>query len=69
MQPAYGWECAYTATVSGLPIIGPHRNYPFHLFASSERLSLTAAYLASRVLLRLHLDEGQPADGVFGFAR
>jgi hypothetical protein len=29
---------------------------------------LTGAYLASRVLLRQHLDDTQPADAVFGFA-
>ena len=33
LQPAYGWECDYTATATACPIIGPHRNYPFHLFA------------------------------------
>lgn len=69
LQPAFSWDVDYTVTASGLPIIGAHRNYPFHLFASGERLSLTAAFLASRILLRQHLDEVQPADHVFGFAR
>ena len=69
LQPAFSWECDYTATANGLPIIGPHRNYPFHLFATGEPLSLTAAYLASRVLLRHHLDDAQPPDRVFGFSR
>lgn len=69
LKPAFSWDCDYTVTASGLPIAGPHRNYPFHLFATGEPLSLTAAYLASRVLLRHHLDDAQPADRVFGFAR
>ena len=69
LQPAFSWEVDYTATATGLPIIGAHRNYPFHLFAAGERLSLTATYLASRILLRQHLDEAQPADHAFGFAR
>lgn len=69
LQPAFGWECDYTATASGLPIVGPHRNYPFHLFATGEPQSLTSAYLASRVLLRHHLDDAQPSDRVFGFSR
>jgi glycine/D-amino acid oxidase-like deaminating enzyme len=70
LQPAYGWDASYTTTSRGLPIIGPHRNYPHHLFALGDgSQSLTGAYLASRILLRHHLDEPQLADAVFGFDR
>jgi len=68
LQPSYGWDASYAATPHGLPIIGPHRNYPHHLFALGDgSQSLTGAFLASRVLLRQHLEETEPADAVFGF--
>jgi hypothetical protein len=49
-------------------LIGPHRNFPRHLFAFGDAsLSVTGAYLASRILLRHCLEELEPADEVFGF--
>jgi glycine/D-amino acid oxidase-like deaminating enzyme len=68
--PAYGWEAPYLRTADGLPYIGPHRNYPHHLFAVGDGShSVTGAYLASRILLRHHLGEQEAADEVFGFLR
>ena len=68
--PAYGWDAAYARTADGLPYIGPHRNFPHHLFAFGDAShSVTGAFLASRILLRHHLDEIDPADDVFGFHR
>ena len=68
--PQYGWDAAYARTDDGLPYIGPHRNFPHHLFALGDAShSVTGAYLASRILLRHFLDEVDPADEVFGFAR
>jgi glycine/D-amino acid oxidase-like deaminating enzyme len=69
LQPAYGWDVLYGAPPRGLPVIGPHRNYPHHLFAFGDGHSLTAAYLASRILLRHYQDDGQPADAAFAFVR
>jgi glycine/D-amino acid oxidase-like deaminating enzyme len=70
IQPAYGWTADYTRTTEGLPCIGPHRNYPHHLFAFGDAShSVTGAYLASRILLRHHFEEMDPADEVFGFNR
>jgi glycine/D-amino acid oxidase-like deaminating enzyme len=70
LQAAYGWDAAYATTPHGLPVIGPHRNFPHHLFAfGGGGHSLTAAYLASRVLLRHHQSEVHPADDAFGFSR
>lgn len=70
IAPAYGWDCAYARTADGLPFIGPHRNYPFHLFAFGDSShSVTGAYLASRILLRQVLDEADAADEAFGFNR
>jgi glycine/D-amino acid oxidase-like deaminating enzyme len=70
LLPAYGWEALYGRTADGLPFIGPHRNYPRHLFAFGDAShSVTGAYLASRVLLRHFLDQAETADEVFGFLR
>jgi glycine/D-amino acid oxidase-like deaminating enzyme len=68
LQPASGWDAVYSTTSRALPVIGQHRNYPHHLFALGEGgQSLTSAYLASRILLRHHLEEEQAQDAVFGF--
>ena len=70
LQPAYGWSADYVRSANGLPCIGPHRNYPHHLFVFGDcSPSVTGAYLASRVLLRQHFEEVDPADEVFGFHR
>ncbi len=70
MLPEYGWDDAYARTSDGLPYIGPHRNFPHHLFAFGDSShGVTGAYLASRMLLRHHLDEIEPADRHFGFTR
>ena len=31
--PEFGWHAPWSRAVDGLPFIGPHRNYPHHLFA------------------------------------
>lgn len=67
LPPAYGWDVEYCQTPNGLPVIGPHRNYPHHLFACGGHASVTSAFLASRVLLRHHLEELDPSDASFGF--
>ena len=70
LMPEYGWEATYGRTADGLPYIGPHRNYPRHLFAFGDAShSVTGAYLASRVLLRYFLDQSESADNVYGFHR
>ncbi len=70
VQPAFGWAADYARTADGLPCLGPHRNFPHHLFAFGDAgQGITGAYLASRVLLRHHFEEMDPADDVFGFHR
>jgi glycine/D-amino acid oxidase-like deaminating enzyme len=70
IQPAYGWGVDYARTEDGLPFIGSHRNYPFHLFAFGDSShSVTGSYLASRVILRQYSGEMDPVDAVFGFHR
>jgi glycine/D-amino acid oxidase-like deaminating enzyme len=70
LQPAFGWDARFSITPSQLPVIGPHRNFPHHLFAFGDSSqSVTGAYLASRILLRHHLGDAGAADEVFGFGR
>src|SRR2546422_1973430 len=70
IQPEYGWSADYARTAEGLPYIGPHRNFPHHLFAfGGSSHSVTCAYLASRILLRHHFDAMERADAAFGFHR
>jgi glycine/D-amino acid oxidase-like deaminating enzyme len=70
IQPAYGWDATYGKTADGLPFIGPHRNFPHHLFAFGDSSrSVTGAFLASRILLRHVLDDADAADEAFGFNR
>lgn len=70
LQADYGWEAPYALTAEGLPYLGPHRNFPFHLFAFGDAShTVTGAYLASRVFLRNFLDDIDPADVAFTFTR
>jgi glycine/D-amino acid oxidase-like deaminating enzyme len=68
--PEYGWDAPYALTSDGLPYIGPHRNFPHHLFAFGDSShGVAGAYLASRMLLRHHLGMLEAADLRFGFTR
>ena len=70
IRPDYGWAADYARTAEGLPYLGPHRNYPHHLFAFGDSSrSVTGAYLTSRILLRHHSGELDRGDDVFGFHR
>jgi glycine/D-amino acid oxidase-like deaminating enzyme len=69
IQPDYGWHAPYSRTVDGLPFIGPHRNYPGHLFALGLGTNLANAFLASRVLLRRYTSTVEKDDEAFGFMR
>ena len=70
LQPEYGWEASYGKTADGLMYIGPHRNYPHHLFAlGATPDSLTGAFLAARMLARAVQGAPEKADGAFAFAR
>ena len=70
IQPEFGWSLDYAKTAEGLPYIGPHRNFPHHLFVFGDSShSVTGSYLASRVLLRYFLDELDSSDKAFEFNR
>jgi glycine/D-amino acid oxidase-like deaminating enzyme len=70
LRPEYGWEMVYGETADGLMYVGPHRNYPRHLFGlGGSGDSLAGAFLAARVLARAARDEVDKADEVFGWTR
>ena len=68
--PEFGWELKYGESADGLMYIGPHRNYPHHLFAlGGAGDSVTGALLAAKILLRSLRGETQKGDEVFGWTR
>ena len=70
LQPAWSWEVDDYETVDGLPLVGPHRNFPRHLFAfTPARHGAGLAWAAARLLLRHYQEEGTRGDEAFGFAR
>jgi glycine/D-amino acid oxidase-like deaminating enzyme len=69
VQPEYGWHAPWSRAVDDLPFIGPHRNYPNHQVALGLGANLSAAFLASRILVRACLDQPERADAYFGFTR
>ncbi len=69
VQPEYGWHAPWSRAVDDLPFIGPHRNYPHHLFALGLGANLAAAFLASRILVRAVLGAPEKSDEFFGFTR
>ena len=70
VQPEWAWETIHHGSPDGLPVVGPHRNFPRHLFALGHgRHGAGVAWLAARVLLRAYLGEPAKGDDLFGFAR
>lgn len=67
-------ECAWVGrtarTADGLPVAGPHRNYPRHLFGVSPGTAgFNMAFLVAKMLLRWHEDLAEKDDEAFGFLR
>ena len=70
LMPEYGWELLAGETADELMYIGPHRNYPRHLFAlGSGGDSVTGAFLAARLLVRAVQGVPEKQDAVWGFTR
>ncbi|CAN5667699.1 FAD-dependent oxidoreductase [soil metagenome] len=70
LPPAISWDAADYDTADGLPFLGPHRNFPRHLFAfGSSRHGAGLAWLAARVALRHLQGESLKTDEAFGFSR
>ncbi len=70
VQPAASWDGLDHQTADGLPFLGPHRNYPRHLFAfGSSRHGAGLSWVAARLVLR-HFQEAPAAgDEALGFSR
>jgi glycine/D-amino acid oxidase-like deaminating enzyme len=70
LQPEWGWDFTHYGSPDGLPVVGPHRNFPRHLFALGQgRHGAGTAWLAARLLLREFLGEPAKGDELFGFVR
>ena len=70
LQPEWGWDVVSYGSPDGLPVVGPHRNFPRHLFAlGQDHHGGGVAWLAARVLLRAFLGEAAKGDEYFGFGR
>lgn len=70
VRPEFGWELSYGQTADGLMYIGPHRNYPHHLFAlGGSGDSVTGAFLAAKILARAASGAPAKGDEVFGWTR
>lgn len=70
LQPRYGWHLPYGETADRLMYIGPHRNYPHHLFAlGGGGDSISGAFVAARILARAVRGQTDKADEVFGWTR
>ena len=68
--PAWGWTYAFDETLDGLPYLGPHRNFPRHLFAlGTGRHGPGASWLAARLFVRHVAGEPAKGDDLFGFSR
>jgi glycine/D-amino acid oxidase-like deaminating enzyme len=69
-RPEYGWFVPVSVAADDFVCIGPHRNYPHHLFSlGSGHNGVASAFLAARVLLRQYLGTPDKGDELFGFAR
>lgn len=69
LRPEYGWSTTCAETADRLMFIGPHRNYPRHLFAlGSGGDSVTGAFLAARILLRAIRGTVEKGDDDLGWA-
>lgn len=70
LPPAVSWDGLDHDTTDGLPFLGPHRNFPRHLFAfGSSRHGAGLAWLAARLALRHVQGEPLKTDAAFGFSR
>jgi glycine/D-amino acid oxidase-like deaminating enzyme len=70
LRPEYGWEASYGETADGLMYIGPHRNYPRHLFAlGATPHSSTGSFLSAQMLLRALQGRAEKGDEVFAWSR
>jgi glycine/D-amino acid oxidase-like deaminating enzyme len=69
-RPEFAWQGLFAETADGLPYIGAHRRYPGHLFALGYGGNgMTAAFLASQLLLERYRKGPDPRESLFAFNR
>ncbi|MCA1586322.1 MAG: FAD-binding oxidoreductase [Acidobacteria bacterium] len=69
LAPEFGWHVPTAPTTDGAMYVGPHRNYPNHLFAWGTGHDPARAFLASRMLLRHVQGAPDSDDAYFAFTR
>jgi glycine/D-amino acid oxidase-like deaminating enzyme len=70
LPPALSWDGLDHDTTDGLPFVGPHRNFPRHVFAfGSSRHGAGLAWLAAKVALRHFQGAPVKSDEPLGFSR
>ena len=70
LPPSQSWDGVDYDTADGLPLLGPHRNFPRHLFAfGSAKHGAGLAWVAARLALRHFQGEATRADDALGFHR
>lgn len=70
IQPIGSWATVVSDTPDGFPYLGPHRNYPRHLFALGVGTSSAAfGMLAARLLVRAYQGEPAKSDAFLSFQR
>jgi glycine/D-amino acid oxidase-like deaminating enzyme len=66
----FGWEGLFATTADGLPYVGPHPDYPKHLFALGYGGNgMTFGFLAAQLLLEWYAGKRTADHRLFGFER
>ncbi len=66
----YAWEGLFAKTADSLPLVGPHRRYPSHLFALGYGGNgMTFGYLAAEMLLEQFGGKHSRDHALFAFSR
>ena len=68
VMPEYGWTTRLATGLDGLPLAGPHRNFPTISLPSASATRVWPD-LAARILLRSYQETSELADEHFGFLR
>jgi glycine/D-amino acid oxidase-like deaminating enzyme len=68
IRPQWGWDFVQYGSPDGLPVVGPHRNFPRHLFALGHGNGELIA-LGRLLRARCGTRRGDELDGAAGFCK